>query len=85
MKSPYKPIDCSYYDRLEAWATLGEICHIIWLDKEGTKCQVDSKINDLRLEDGVEYLIIADHHLSIRLDQLISVNGIYLPGSNCTI
>lgn len=84
MEAPYKPINCSYYDRLEAWATLGETCHITWLDQDGIKYQKYSKIKDLRLKDGVEYLI-TDNHLSIRLDQLISVNGFRLPGASCTL
>lgn len=84
METPYHPIDCSYYDRLEAWATLCETCSIIRLDQDGIRHQVKSKINDLLLKDGVEYLI-AENHLHIRLDQLVSVNGIALPGGSCTV
>lgn len=81
---PYLPINCSYYDRLEAWATLKQACNILWLDQEGIKHEVNTKINDLLLRDGVEYLI-AENNLAIRLDQLISVNGIRLMGGSCAV
>jgi Rho-binding antiterminator len=84
MKATYTPINCSYYDRLEAWATLRETCSIIWSDQDGITRQVNSKINDLLLNDGVEYLV-GENHLHIRLDQLIYVNGIPLPGGSCVI
>lgn len=80
---PYLPIDCSYYDRLEAWATLKQTCVIRWMDQDGHRQEIKSKINDLLLKDGVEYLL-ADNNLIIRLDQLISVNGIPLTNGSCT-
>ena len=76
-KSDYQPIDCDYYDRLEAWATVGTTCAISFTDEGGQANQVDSKILDFKTEDGVEYLIGEDN-LQIRLDRLISVNGIPL-------
>lgn len=82
MKPPYNPIDCSYYDRLEAWATLRESCDIIWFDQEGVKQHTYSRINDLLLKEGVEYLI-AENDLAIRLDKLVSVNGIPLAQGSC--
>jgi Rho-binding antiterminator len=82
MKAPYQPIDCAYYDRLEAWATLRETCAIVWLDRDGVRHELRSKIVDLVLKEGVEYLI-AENDLQIRLDLLVSVNGIPLTGGSC--
>lgn len=76
-KSDYQPIDCDYYDRLEAWATVGTTCTILFTEDDGQAHQVDSKILDFKIEDGVEYLTGEDN-LQIRLDRLISVNGIPL-------
>lgn len=82
METPYLPIDCSYYDRLEAWATLWENCSIIWADQDGKSHLTKSRIFDLKLKDGVEYLV-AENDLHIRLDQLVSVNDIPLKGGSC--
>lgn len=76
-KSDYQPIDCDYYDRLEAWATVGTTCAIKFADDDDQTNQVNSKILDFKLEDGIEYLIGEDN-LQIRLDRLISVNGVPL-------
>lgn len=82
MEPPYLPIDCTYYDRLEAWATLQESCSILWADQNGVRRLIDSRILDLILKDGVEYLVAAND-LHIRLDQLVSINGIPVPGGSC--
>jgi len=84
MEPPYLPIDCSYYDRLEAWSTLGENCSIIWSDQYRINYLIDSKIFDLVLRDGVEYLVAAND-LYIRLDYLISVNNIPVPRGSCQV
>lgn len=76
-KTDYKPIDCDYYDRLEAWATVGTTCALLFIGDDGQENQVDSRIPDFKIDDGVEYLIGEDD-LQIRLDRLISVNGIPL-------
>lgn len=82
MKSEYSPIDCNYYDRLEAWATLRKDCDIAWINNDGLKHEVKSKILNLEIRNGAEYLI-GEQGLQIRLDQLISVNGIPLEGHSC--
>lgn len=84
MESPYLPIDCSYYDRLEAWATLREDCSIIWSDQEGVNHLIKSRIFDLILKGGVEYLV-AENDLYLRLDHLVSVNGIPVPKGSCQV
>ena len=75
MKSDYSPIDCNYYDRLEAWATLKESCTIVWINNDGIKHQVKSKILNFEIRNGAEYLV-GEQGLQIRLDQLVSVNNI---------
>jgi Rho-binding antiterminator len=82
MMSKYSPIDCNYYDRLEAWATLRKDCDIVWINNDRLKHQVKSKILSLEIRNGAEYLI-GEQGLQIRLDQLISVNGIPLEGHSC--
>ncbi|SIN78737.1 hypothetical protein [Chitinophaga niabensis] len=76
----YQPIDCDYYDRLEAWATMHTICLLVFRDENGEEQTVSGRIEDLYALNKVEYLRM-DNGLLIRLDQLLSVNGTPLPGA----
>jgi Rho-binding antiterminator len=76
--NPYQPIDCNYYDRLEAWATLRTVCQIVFRDEKGTQQEVQARIEDVYAHDKMEYMRM-DNGLVIRLDSLIAVNNIPLP------
>jgi Rho-binding antiterminator len=78
---PYVPIDCNYYDRLEAAATMQRECEIIYRNDAGTEAALHERITDLFSRDGVEYMQLAGGTV-IRLDRLSSVDGVPLPG-NC--
>jgi len=82
MNSEYSPIDCNYYDRLEAWATLRKDCDIVWINSDAIKHHVKSKILNFEIRNGAEYLV-GEQGLQIRLDQLVTVNGIPLEGNSC--
>lgn len=72
----YTPIDCNYYDRLEAWATRRQEVSIAYRNAtDGCEQLIKSKITDLQTKAGVEYMHLATG-LVLRLDQLISVEGI---------
>lgn len=74
----YQPIDCNYYDRLEAWATMRTICKIVFRDETGKEQDVSARIVDVYALNKVEYMRM-DNGLVIRLDSLLSVNNIPLP------
>lgn len=76
--NPYQPIDCDYYDRLEAWATMRTVCSIVFKDDTGKQQELSAKIEDVYTQDKIEYLR-TDTGLVIRLDALLSVNDIPLP------
>ena len=78
MEKPYQPIDCNYYDRLEAWATTGAVCTIVFTTENGLK-EVSARIEDLYTKEKVEYMKM-DNGMEMRLDTLVSVNNIPLPG-----
>ena len=71
----YIPIDCNFYDRLEAWAVTAEPVTIRLTGKK----QLKGKITDLFVREHVEYLKL-DNDNTIRLDEIKSVNKIKLPG-----
>jgi len=75
----YKPIDCNYYDRLEAWATTKTVSSIIYQDEAGEQKLLSAKIVDVYTQEKVEYLK-TDSGKVIRLDALISVNDVPVPG-----
>lgn len=76
---PYVPINCSFYDFLEEAATLGKLSTIEFLEN-GCVVQVESIIQTLVIKDKVEYVVLANNQ-AIRLDLLISFNGLPLPKS----
>ena len=76
----YTPINCDYYDRLEAWATMRTVCLLRFYDEEGEEHEVSALIKDLYVLNKAEYLL-ADNGLVIRLDRLIAVNNIPVPKS----
>lgn len=78
-EQPYQPIDCDYYDRLEAWATMRTPCLLVFLDEEGVRQEVSGLIADLYVVNKAEYLRM-DNGLTVRLDQLLAVNGVPVPG-----
>lgn len=69
----YQNINCSYYDRLEAFATNRTNCSILYHD--GTEKTVEGIIVDLFARDGAEYLKLNSGTV-IRLDHLVSINGL---------
>ena len=77
-EQPYQPIDCNYYDRLEAWATLRTVCRILYQDESEQQKEVSAIIEDVYTALKVEYMRL-DNGLVIRLDKLVAVNDIPVP------
>jgi Rho-binding antiterminator len=82
---PYLPIDCSFYDRLEHYATLKSYIQIRFNDTQNQIIETRDRIVDLVQKDKVEYLILESYDKPIRLDELMEVDGYKLPteGSSC--
>lgn len=82
MQSTYTPISCSYYDRLEALATTRTRSRIVYtsINEEAdtpTEHEVSAIITDLFSKDKAEYMVL-DSGETIRLDQIVSINGVAL-------
>lgn len=74
---PYHPISCDFHSELELLALRQTPCPIIFRHEDGTEETVQSRIADLLTRDGEEFLILPDAR-QIRLDRLVSVNGLKL-------
>ncbi len=72
----YQSISCSYYDQIEAYATKRTHCSILYRD-ESEKI-ADGIIVDIYSKESAEYLKV-DNGTVIRLDHIISINGIPVP------
>lgn len=72
--NPYQAVSCSFYDELEALATLHQICTIRYRAETGEATSIESKIIDLYTSNKSEFLKLQDG-TEVRLDRLISVDG----------
>lgn len=77
--STYRPISCTFYDELEARATLRQPCVIIYRPENGPETTINGIIDTLYIRDKVEYLRLIDG-FELRLDWLVSVDGRALAG-----
>jgi Rho-binding antiterminator len=78
----YRLVDCDFYDCLESWATLRQICKIIYRNSSDEGIEVESQIVDvyahnkadyIRLKDGTEIRLGGTHPEGNRL---LSVNDL---------
>ncbi|PSB46832.1 hypothetical protein C7B80_11690 [Cyanosarcina cf. burmensis CCALA 770] len=70
----YCLVDCGFHDRLEALATLRQICQISYRTVTGEIVEVQDRIVDVYAANQADFLKLKDG-TEIRLDRLISVNG----------
>lgn len=82
----YTPIDCDFYDRFEAWATMRTEVTLTYTNDSG-KQRLTDVIADLFVKGHVEYMRTRSGQV-IRLDMIVSVEdstGVYvLNGQSCS-
>lgn len=90
----YIPVDCGFYDNLEAFATTQKIVSINYLDTEyKNTIHQKIKVKDLETKNGEEFMIFEvmentdTNKVKIRLDRLINIDGIEVPkgGNSCSL
>ncbi|MCB0793389.1 MAG: hypothetical protein KDB88_01520 [Flavobacteriales bacterium] len=69
MSDPYRPIDCSVYDRYEAWATLRTEVVITHASDDGIERSIVGTIVDLFIREKEEWMRLQDG-TEIRLDRI---------------
>ncbi|MBE9109860.1 OsmC family protein [Nodosilinea sp. LEGE 07298] len=70
----YQAVSCTYYDELEALATLKKIGQVIYRTEAGAEISREGRIVDFFSLAKVEFLKLEDG-TAIRLDRLIEVDG----------
>lgn len=73
-KTKYQPINCSYYDELEAIATLRKKVEVEYYSKNKPVVINGVGIKDLYTREKEEFVVLSSG-LTIRLDHLIQVDG----------
>jgi Rho-binding antiterminator len=76
MTSDYKPISCSFYDRLEEAATLRKEVNLEYYMGEKVE-RVATKIKTFELINKTEFMILVNGQ-KVRLDRIISIDGVLL-------
>jgi Rho-binding antiterminator len=79
----YSPIACGLHDRLEALATLGRSCRIVYADPDGGAREIVDRIVDVFARAGEEF-VRTSSGTEIRLDRLERVDGVeFRDGGAC--
>lgn len=79
----YAPIECSLHDRLEALATLGRPCRVVYRTEAGEARELEGRLVDVFARGGAEFVKL-DSGDEIRLDRLEWVDGVrYGGGQAC--
>jgi len=84
--SKYQPIDCNYYDYIEHFAVLKKPIAIEFYDEQFNPSSVDAIIRTTLVSHGEESIIL-DTGQQIRMDKIISLDGIKKPSDSagCSI
>jgi len=73
----YRPISCEFHDVLESLATRRRRAVVVYRTDDGTTRQTEATLADLFGRGGIEYVTL-DSGEEIRLDRLVSVDGVRL-------
>ena len=76
--TPYTPIDCGFYDILEANAVRRRTIEIVYVTGNGEQ-RITDRIVDLQAREHGEFMLLASGQ-EIRLDALVTVDGTPRPG-----
>ena len=79
----YLPINCSYYDELEAIATLKKVVTIIYRDEQEKEVSAATRIINLYTRNKEEFMVL-ENGVQFRLDRLVSADGkVVVKGDAC--
>lgn len=79
MNPTYQPIDCGFYDELEAIATRKKQVYLQYFNDLRQLCQGTAVFKTFFVRDHVEYAQLASGE-EVRLDHIIRVDDLAAPG-----
>jgi Rho-binding antiterminator len=79
MATDYQPIDCNYYDELEALATRKKQIYLQYFNDLRQLCQGPATLKTFFVRDHVEYAQLTSGE-EIRLDHIIRIDDQAAPG-----
>ena len=76
----YIPIDCGFYDRIEAAIVQRKTVQLEYRNTEGHNALAETKLQDTQTREGEEFLILPSGE-RIRMDHILSLDGVPVPKS----
>lgn len=76
-KTDYHPISCDFHDELQLITLRKMTVPIVYRESGGAEITINSSIKDLYTREKEEFLLLPSGE-EIRLDRLVSVDGIEL-------
>lgn len=73
----YKPVNCDFYDDLEAYSILKKELEILYENEEGETITIFGRIIDIYSKDRIEYMLL-DSGKEIALTQLVRVDNKFI-------
>jgi len=78
MEKKYIPISCDFYDEIELLALRKSTCKVIFRNKNEEEEMIEGVIKNVFSKNKEEFLDMGGD-VKIRLDRLVSINGMPLP------
>ena len=78
MEKKYIPISCDFYDEIELLALRKSTCKVIFRNKNEEEEMIEGVIKNIFSKNNEEFLDMGGD-VKIRLDRLVSINGMPLP------
>ncbi|GAA4496174.1 hypothetical protein GCM10023172_08990 [Hymenobacter ginsengisoli] len=79
MATDYKPIDCGFYDELEALATRKKQVYLQYFNDLRQLCQGPATFKTFVTREHIEYALLASGE-EVRLDHIIRIDDTPAPG-----
>jgi len=76
----YIPIDCNFYDRIEAAIVQRKTVQLEYRNAKGQAASVETRLQDTQTKEGEEFLLLPSGE-KIRMDRIISLDGVPVPKS----
>lgn len=78
METTYKPIDCNFYDVLEAAATENRYVKIYYYTEIGEMLSAMAVVKNIYTKDKMEFLVLSTGE-EIRLDRIVRIDDVPAP------